>query len=87
MRTTLDIPEREHALFSALARERKTSFSRLVVELALKGLKTQGVAEAPPSYSLDPATGLPQFRSGRPVTDEDVRALEDDELERYGPFA
>jgi hypothetical protein len=87
MRTTLDIPDREHALFSALARERKTSFSRLVVELALKGLRTQGVAEAPPAYSLDPVTGLPLFRSGRPVTDEDVKALEDEELERYGPFA
>jgi hypothetical protein len=87
MRTTLDIPDREHALFSALARERKTSFSRMVVELAMKGLKSQGVGEAPPSYSVDAATGLPQFRSGHPVTAEDVKLLEDEELDRYGPFA
>lgn len=87
MRTTLDIPEREHALFTALAREKRTSFSKLVVDLALRGLKTPSVADAPATYVVDKATGLPVFHSGHPVTLEDVKALEDEELESYGPFA
>ena len=87
MRTTLDISEREHALFTTLAREKRTSFSKLVVELALRGLKTAGVADAPAGYRTDPETGLPLFRSGRTISGDDVKALEDAELERYGPFA
>lgn len=88
MRTTLDIAEREHALFTSLAREQRTSFSKLVVELALRGLKAPAaVADTRPAYEIDPETGLPVFGSGRPVTLEDVKALEDEELERYGPFA
>lgn len=87
MRTTLDLSEREHALFTALAREKRTSFSKLVVELALRGLKSAGVADAPAGYRTDPETGLPLFRSGGPVSGDDVKALEDEELERHGPFA
>lgn len=87
MRTTLDIPEREHALFTALAREKRTSFSKLVVELALRGLKAPAVADEPATYEVDTETGLPVFNSGRPVTLEDVKALEDEELDGYGPFA
>lgn len=88
MRTTLDIPEREHALFTHLAREKGTSFSKLVVELALRGLKAPtSVAEQPARYEIDDETGLPVFRSGHPVTIEDIKALEDEELDSYGPFA
>jgi hypothetical protein len=87
MRTTLNISEREHALFTSLAREQGTSFSKLVVELALRGLKAPGVAEARASYEVDPETGLRVFRSDKPVTLEDVKALEDEELDSYGPFA
>ena len=88
MRTTIDIPEREHALFSALARDQGLSLSKLVVELALRGLrKADAVAEADAGYRIDPETGLPLFHSGHPVTAEDVKALEDEELDRYGPFA
>jgi hypothetical protein len=88
MRTTLDIPEREHALFTHLAREKRTSFSKLVVELALRGLKAPAsVVEEPAKYEIDPETGLAVFSSGHPVTLEDVKALEDEELDGYGPFA
>ncbi|HET6632869.1 MAG TPA: hypothetical protein VFG73_09215 [Rhodanobacteraceae bacterium] len=86
MRTTLDIPEREHTLFTSLAREQGISFSKLVVELALRGLKRSGVEEAPPAHEIDPETGLAVFSSGHPVGLEDVKALEDEELDRYGPF-
>lgn len=87
MRTTLDIPEREHTLFTSLARSEGTSFSKLVVALALRGLKSPAVADTPAHYRVDPETGLPVFHSGRPITNEDVKALEDEELDRYGPFA
>lgn len=88
MRTTLDIPEREHALLTSLAREQGTSFSKLIVELAMRGLKLPSrVKDAPAAYEVDPETGLPLFHSGRPITSEDVKALEDEELDHYGPFA
>lgn len=80
MRTTLDIPDREHALFTSLARQEGTSFSRLVIDLALRGLKgPTTVSETSAKYTIDQQTGLPVFRSGRPITIDDVKALEDDE--------
>ncbi len=80
MRTTIDIPEREHALFMGLARERGTSLGKLLVELALQGLRAPGrdVEEASAHYQADPETGLGVFRSGRPVGPEDVRAVLDE---------
>lgn len=87
MRTTLDIPEREHTLFTSLAREQGTSFSKLVVDLALRGLKAPSqVDDAPPDYEVDPETGLAVFHCGHPVTLDDVKAMEDEELDGYGPL-
>lgn len=79
MRTTIDIPEREHELFVSLAHSQRTSLSKLVVELALRGLKApMRVGEDPAPYVISPVTGLPVFRSHRPITSEDVKALEDE---------
>ena len=36
-------------------------------------------AEAVPAYQVDPQTGLGVFRSGRPVTLDDVKAFEEDD--------
>ncbi|MBS0557696.1 MAG: hypothetical protein JSR27_09825 [Proteobacteria bacterium] len=82
MRTTIDIPEREHELFVSLAHSQRTSLSKLVVELALRGLKAPArVAEETAKYEIDPLTGLGVFRSGHPITTEQVKAfLEDDDL-------
>ncbi len=78
MRTTIDIPERQHALFTSLARNQRTSLGKLLVDLAERGLRApSSMAEAAPDYAIDPETGLGVFRSGRPVTIEDVKALED----------
>lgn len=80
MRTTIDIPEREHALFTSLARAQQTSLSKLLLDLALRGLETPDrVAESAPGYRVDPETGLGVFRSARPVTIDDVKALEEEE--------
>ncbi|MEO8809508.1 MAG: hypothetical protein ABI386_04595 [Rhodanobacter sp.] len=79
MRTTLDIPGREHALFTSLARQQGLSFSKLVVELALRGLKAPAsLADVTGNYDIDPETGLGVFRTGRPVSIEDVKALDDE---------
>ena len=37
VRTTIDIPEREHALFTSLARSQRVSLSKLLLDLAAKG--------------------------------------------------
>ena len=80
MRTTIDIPEREHALYTSLAREQRTSLSKLLLDLAERGLESVNrVADTAPAYRVDPQTGLGVFRSGRPVTLDDVKALEDDD--------
>ncbi|MDR0775184.1 MAG: hypothetical protein LBE81_00895 [Azonexus sp.] len=83
MRTTIDIPEREHALYTSLARAQRTSFNKLLLDLARQGLESNHrIAEAAPAYRVDPQTGLGVFRSGRPVTLDDVKALEDDDDSR-----
>jgi len=80
MRTTIDIPEREHALYTSLARAQSTSLSKLLLNLARRGLESANrVSEAVPAYRVDPQTGLGVFRSGRPVTLDDVKAFEDDD--------
>jgi hypothetical protein len=80
MRTTIELPEREHVLFTGLARERGVSLGKLLVELAHRGLcepanrdeYAHGIGKA------DPDTGLSVFRSGRPVGPDDVRAMLDE---------
>lgn len=82
MRTTIDLPERDHQLFMGLARAQGTSLSKVILEFARRGLKAdagpRGTCEDPAIYQVNPVTGLPVFRSNRPITIEDVRALEDE---------
>jgi hypothetical protein len=79
MRTTVDIPEREHALYTSLARAQCMSFSKLLLDLARRGLESPNhVADNVSAYQVDPQTGLGVFRSGRPVTLDDIKAFEDD---------
>lgn len=79
MRTTIDIPERDHRLFRSLAHAQNTSLSKLVVELARRGLEAPGrVDESPGVYEVSAVTGLPTFRSGRTITIEDFKSLEDE---------
>lgn len=82
MRTTIDLPERDHQLFMGLARAQGTSLSKVILEFARRGLKVAeapaGVGEGHAAYQVNPVTGLPLFRSSRPITIEDVRALEDE---------
>jgi hypothetical protein len=51
----------------------------LLLDLARRGINaSRGVEEGKPDYAVNPETGLPVFRSGRPITIDDVRALEDE---------
>lgn len=81
MRTTIDLPDDlRHAVMSIAAHSRR-SMNQTVAELIRRGLalpaEAQGAATAK-ALRLDERTGLPLIRSPRPVTVEDVRALEDD---------
>ena len=74
MRTTVDLPDDVHAVASSLARDRRQSLSRTIVELVRRGLESEVSA----SVSIDEASGWPIVRVGRPITSEDVRRIDDE---------
>ena len=80
MRTTIDIPDDLHHSATSLARHNNRSLSQVVAELMRLGLQ----APAAPANQLtesafSPVTGLPVMNGAtRPITDEDVRALDDE---------
>lgn len=77
MRTTVDIPENLHRIASGLARHTGRSLSQAVAELMQRGLDAQPVDAAAAVLSRHPETGLPVARSKRPITADDVKAIED----------
>lgn len=74
MRTTIDLPADLHQLTTALARDRKQTLSQTIADVLRRAL----LPEATPTVSLDPRSGLPVVRLGRPVTSEEVAAIEDE---------
>lgn len=80
MRTTVDVPDDLHRIALGLARDTGRSLSQTLVWLMRRGLVAPDHVGEPqaPVYAVDPATGLPVVRSARPVTSEDVRALDDE---------
>lgn len=75
MRTTIDLPEDLHRIASSIARDKGQSLSETVAELLRLGLHQQ----EPITRYISEKTGLPVVRTGRPITVDDVRALDDDE--------
>ena len=74
MRTTLDISDQAYYLAKAIARDQNRSLGRVVGDLILQSCKGgQGTSIEMSDY------GFPTFRCVRPVTSEDVRALDDEE--------
>lgn len=81
MRTTIDLPSDLHHAVASIAAHSRKSMNQTVAELIRRGL-----AQAPQpaddaarkGLRIDPGTGLPLIRSARPVSVEDVRALDDD---------
>ena len=81
MRTTIDLPTDLHDAVTSIAAHSRKSMNQTVADLIRRGL-----AQAPQAADearrkgprIDAATGLPLIRSSRPVSAEDVRALEDE---------
>jgi hypothetical protein len=74
VRTTLDIPDEAYYIAKAIARDRSHSLGRVVGDLILHaaiGAKSASIQMS--DY------GFPIFRCARPVTTEDVKALDDEE--------
>jgi hypothetical protein len=81
MRTTIDLPPDLHQAVASIAAHGRKSMNQTVAELIRRGLALPALpadAAANPGLRVDQLTGLPVIRSKRPVTAEDVRALEDD---------
>lgn len=78
MRTTIDLPEDLHRIAQSLARHSGRSLSGIVADLMRRGLDLRVGEAEPPPYRIDTLTGLPVVSSPRPVTPEDVKALEDE---------
>ena len=74
VRTTLDISDEAYYIAKAIARDQNRSLGRVVGDLILQSSKgAKGASIEMSDY------GLPTFRCARPVTTEDVRALDDEE--------
>ncbi|NHN56232.1 hypothetical protein G9U51_10645 [Calidifontibacter sp. DB0510] len=76
MRTTVDLPAALHQRAVALARQRGTSLSAVVADLAARGLGQLG---EPLEVTTDATSGFPVISVGRRVTfDEIAQALADE---------
>lgn len=77
MRTTIDIPDNLHRIAMGLARHTGRSLSQAVTELIQRGLEPRPASAGAAAFSLHAGTGLPVARSGRAITADDVRSVED----------
>ena len=74
MRTTIDLPEDLHAIATSLAHDRGCTLSTAVVDLLRRALGPATHVEL-----VDRRTGFPLLASGRPITTDDIRSLDDEE--------
>ena len=73
MRTTLDITDEAYYLAKSIALDQNRSLGRVVGDLILKS------ARAGAGSTIEMSDyGFPTFRCVRPVTTEDVKALDDE---------
>jgi hypothetical protein len=75
VRTTVDLPDDLHRWAKSLARDEGRTLSETIVLLLRRALGAGGTA----TVSTQRSNGLPVVRLGRPITSDDVRALEDEE--------
>lgn len=76
MRTTINRSDELHAQLVSISRDRRETVSRTVEDLVRRGL-----AGDRPAYRMrrNARTGFVGIEFGRPITDEDIRSLDDDE--------
>lgn len=77
MRTTIDLPENLHRIAIGLARHTGRSLSEAVTDLMQRGLDAGLSPAGGKPFEVHAATGLPVARSKRPITADDVKAVED----------
>lgn len=75
MRTTVDLTPEAYHLAKRIARDKEQSLGKTISDLI-----TATAEEVPgePLFTIQP-NGLPLFRSGRPITTEDVKYYQDEE--------
>lgn len=81
MRTTIDLPDDLHRIVTSLARHTGRSLGQTVAELLRRGLAADEpgrIGEAPAVYRVHPQTGLPVVASRQPLTEDDIKSLDDD---------
>lgn len=81
MRTTIDLPADLHQAVASIAAHARKSMNQTVADLIRRGLMHPAPAagtRAQAGIRISKLTRLPVIRSTKPVTAEDVRALEDD---------
>jgi hypothetical protein len=78
MRTTVDLPDNLHRIALGLAHHTGRSLSQAIAELMQRGLEARPAGERAAMQSVDARTGLPTVRSSRPITGDDVKAIEDE---------
>ena len=76
MRTTISLPDDLHAQLLSISRDRRETVSRTVADLLQRAL-----AQDRPGYRMvrNPRTGFLGADFEAPVTEDDVRSLDDDE--------
>jgi hypothetical protein len=79
VRTTLDISDEAYYIAKGIARDRSHSLGRVVGDLILQAVKGPRGGSAPGASIGMSDYGFPVFRCTRPVTVEDVKALDDEE--------
>lgn len=73
VRTTLDISDEAYYIAKAIARDQNRSLGRVVGDLILQSSKgAKGASIKMSDY------GFPTFRCARPVTSDDVKAIDDE---------
>ena len=78
MRTTIDLPDNLHRIATGIARHTGRSLSQAVADLIQRGLESRPASAGDAAYSVHSGTGLPVVRSGRSITADDVRSMEDE---------
>lgn len=75
MRTTIDIPDRDHQRLKLLAQARGISLGKLLVELSDQALGLNRDVDT--AIVQSPVTGFLKLKLGRPVTVEEIQALDE----------
>lgn len=82
MRTTIDLPTDLHHVVTSVAQHTRRSMNQTIADLIRRGLAVApdgaSAAGARQGLQVNSRTGLPVICSPRPVTADDVRALEDE---------